>query len=74
MSLPKITDLKELKDSEITKKLEEVERELFDLRRKKATRQQFKSHEIKACKRQIAQILTLQRQRNVEFLLHLGAL
>ena len=37
----------------------ETENELFNLRFKKATRQNFKSHEIKHKKRRLAQLKTL---------------
>lgn len=38
--------------------LQSIEKELFDLRFKKATRQPFKSHKIKQLRRQVAQIKT----------------
>ena len=46
----------------------ETENQLFNLRFKKATRQKFKSHEIKFAKRRLAQLKTLlsSRLENVE--------
>ena len=48
---------------ELIKELKEAERVLFDLRFKKATRQPFKSHEIKATKKEVARIKTLLRDK-----------
>ena len=59
MSLPSFNDIKSLSNSEIYQKVIQTEKELFNLRFKKATRQTFKSHEIKSAKRQIAQLKTL---------------
>jgi len=39
---------------ELIKELKQAEKLLFDLRFKKATRQPFKSHEIKSTKKKIA--------------------
>jgi ribosomal protein L29 len=41
---------------ELIKELKEAEKVLFDLRFKKATRQLFKSHEIKATKKKVTKI------------------
>lgn len=59
MSLPQFTDILSLSDSEISEAILETENELFNLRFKKATRQNFKSHEIKSTKRRLAQLKTL---------------
>ena len=59
MSLPSFNDIKSLYNSEITEKIIQTEKELFNLRFKKATRQTFKSHEIKYAKRRLAQLKTL---------------
>jgi len=48
---------------ELIKELKEAEKVLFDLRFKKATRQPFKSHEIKATKKEVARIKTLLRDK-----------
>ena len=44
---------------EISEAIIETENQLFNLRFKKATRQNFKSHEIKNAKRRLAQLKTL---------------
>ncbi len=59
MGLPKFTDIISLSNAEISKEIIETENQLFNLRFKKATRQSFKSNEIKTAKRKIAQLKTL---------------
>jgi large subunit ribosomal protein L29 len=59
MGLPKFTDIISLSNTEISKEILETENQLFTLRFKKATRQNFKSNEIKNAKRRIAQLKTL---------------
>ena len=51
---------------EIPEAIIETERKLFDLRFKKATRQNFKSHEIKRTKRQLAHLRSLLTRRFLE--------
>ena len=59
MGLPKFTDIISLSNKEISETIIETENQLFNLRFKKATRQSFKSHEIKNAKRRLAQLKTL---------------
>lgn len=59
MSLPKFADIISLSNIEISEAIIETESQLFNLRFKKATRQSFKSHEIKNAKRRLAQLKTL---------------
>ena len=59
MSLPQFTDIVSLSNSEISEAIIETENKLFKLRFRKATRQSFKSHEIKFTKRRLAQLKTL---------------
>jgi ribosomal protein L29 len=63
MSLIKFIDNTQLSNEEIAKKIVDTENELFQLIFKKATRQAFKSHEIKSFKRLIAQLKTLLTER-----------
>jgi large subunit ribosomal protein L29 len=58
MNLPKFNDIKELSNNEISDAIIKTEKELFNLKFKKATRQTFKSHEIKFTKRRLAQLKT----------------
>lgn len=59
MSLHQFSKIKTLSNREISEIIIKTEKELFDLRFKKATRQPFKSHEIKNTKRKLAQLKTL---------------
>ena len=63
MSIPQFTDIISLSNTEISEAIIETENELFSLRFKKATRQTFKSHEIKYAKRRLAQLKTLLTMR-----------
>jgi len=68
MSLSKFADIISLSNDEISKAIIETENQLFNLRFKQATRQTFKSHEIKNAKRRLAQLKTLltSRLQNLE--------
>lgn len=59
MSLPQFADIIVLSNVEISDAIIETETKLFQLRFKKATRQNLKSHEIKHTKRKLAQLKTL---------------
>jgi large subunit ribosomal protein L29 len=48
---------------ELIKELKEAEKVLFDLRFKKATRQPFKPHQIKATKKKVAMLKTILRAK-----------
>ena len=63
MSFPQFNDIKLFSNIEISKNIIQAEKELFDLKFRKATRQPFKSHEIKYAKRKLAQLKTLLSQR-----------
>jgi ribosomal protein L29 len=63
MGIPQFTDIVSLSNTEISEAIIETENELFSLRFKKATRQTFKSHEIKYAKRRLAQLKTLLTMR-----------
>ena len=47
MTIPKFNSVISLSNTEISKEILKSEKQLFTLRFKKATRQSFKSHEIK---------------------------
>ena len=51
MGVPQFSNIISLSNAEISKAIIETENQLFNLRFKKATRQSFKSHEIKHTKR-----------------------
>ena len=59
MNIPKFDDINSLSNVEISEAILRTENELFQLTFKKATRQNFKSHEIKYAKRKLVQLKTL---------------
>jgi large subunit ribosomal protein L29 len=59
MSFPNFKDIKLLSNIEISNNIIQIEKDLFDLNFKKATRQPIKSHQIKYAKRKLAQLKTL---------------
>jgi large subunit ribosomal protein L29 len=59
MGLPQFADIRSLSNIEISDAILETETKLFNLRFKKATRQNFKSHDVKHTKRRLAQLKTL---------------
>ena len=59
MGISKFSDFLSLSITEIYDSITDAETKLFHLRLKKATRQTFKPHEVKATKRLVAQLKTL---------------
>jgi large subunit ribosomal protein L29 len=59
MGIPQFNDVTSFSNNEISEAIIQTEKELFNLRFKKATRQPFKTHEIKHTKRRLAQLKTL---------------
>ena len=67
MTLPQFADIKSLSNTEISEAIVETENKLFNLRFRKATRQTFKSHDVKHTKRRLAQLKTLLTSRLENF-------
>lgn len=61
----KITELRELNVEELTQKLSEFRKELFDLRMARAAGKLEKPHPIRQIRRGIAQIETLRREKGL---------
>lgn len=59
MSLSQFATIISLSNKEISEEIIKTGNEIFNLRFKKATRQNFKSHELKNAKRKLAQLKTL---------------
>jgi large subunit ribosomal protein L29 len=59
MAFSKIVQFKDFTQNEIESELLKIEKDLMDLRLKKATRQQYKSHQFKHLKHKKSQLLTL---------------
>ena len=59
MALPKFNEVTSFSNNQICEEIIQTEKELVNLRLKKATRQPFKSHQIKYAKRHLAHLKTL---------------
>ena len=66
MTIPTFAEIVSLSNQEILEAILETQNQLFKLRFKKATRQNFKPHEIKYAKRRLAQLKTLLTLRKDE--------
>ncbi|MEB3272971.1 MAG: 50S ribosomal protein L29 [Prochlorothrix sp.] len=66
MALSKAQDFRELNDEALAQEILAAKRQLFDLRFQKATRQLENSHhEFKHLKHRIAQMMTVERERQL---------
>nr|B8HMR2.1 RecName: Full=Large ribosomal subunit protein uL29; AltName: Full=50S ribosomal protein L29 [Cyanothece sp. PCC 7425] len=65
MALSKMKDLLDLSDAEVETQILDLKRQLFQLRLQKATRQEVKPHQFKHLRHQLAQLMTLERQRQL---------
>ena len=59
-----LKEFKGLNNTQIIEKVEELRKELFDLRFKQATRQLNETHRFSIIKKQIAQLLTLSKSQS----------
>ena len=64
MSKTATKDVRNLSDSEISDKIQNLRKELFDLRFKQATRQLAKTHRFKEVRTELAQLLTVSNERS----------
>lgn len=63
MAFAPLSELKNFDKETLNKEIVATKKQLFELRLKKATRQSFKPHLFKHNKRKIAQLLTLESQK-----------
>lgn len=63
MALSKIQDARDLSDQELDEQIRALRRQLFELRMQKATRQTVKPHLFKHTRHQLAQLMTVERER-----------
>ncbi len=61
----KTAELRELSDTELTEQIDELKQELFNLRFQMVTGQLDNPQLLKECRRNIARVLTIQRQRDL---------
>lgn len=66
MALPKIADARSLGDDELSDQILAVKKELFQLRMQQGTRQLEKPHQFKHVKHRLAQLLTVERERQLK--------
>ena len=59
-----LKEFKSLNNTQIIEKIEQLRKELFDLRFKQATRQLNETHRFSIIKKQIAQLLTLSKSQS----------
>jgi large subunit ribosomal protein L29 len=63
MALSKVQDARDLSDQELGEQIQVLKRQLFELRMQKATRQTVKPHLFKHTRHQLAQLMTVERER-----------
>ena len=59
-----LKEFKKLNSDQITAKIDQLRKDLFDLRFKQATRQLNETHKFKTIKKQVAQLLTLSKSQS----------
>ena len=59
-----LKEFKKLNSDQITEKIDQLRKDLFDLRFKQATRQLNETHKFKTIKKQVAQLLTLSKHQS----------
>ena len=66
MALPKVADARKLNDEELTQEIVNAKKKLFQLRLEQTTGRLEKPHLFKHTKHWIAQLLTVQGERQTE--------
>jgi large subunit ribosomal protein L29 len=66
MSLPKIEDARKLNEQELADEIVAVKKQLFELRLKKGTGRLEKTHEFKHARHRLAQLMTVEHQRQLQ--------
>ena len=59
-----LKEFKKLNSDQIIEKIDQLRKDLFDLRFKQATRQLNETHKFKTIKKQVAQLLTLSKSQS----------
>lgn len=65
MALPKISEIRDLSDQELQEQITAAKKQLFDLRFQQATRRLEKNHQFKHTRHRLAQLLTIERERQL---------
>ena len=66
MALPKISEIRDLSDQEVSDQITATKRQLFELRFQKATRQLAGTHQFKHLRHRLAQLMTIERERQIQ--------
>lgn len=66
MALPKIDEIRDLSDQEIEEQIIAVKKQLFELRFQKGTRRLEKPHQFKHNRHRLAQLMTIERERQLQ--------
>ena len=61
----KAFEIREMRDQEISDKLDELQKQLFELRSQAVTEKMSNSRAIMNCKREIARVKTISREREL---------
>ena len=59
-----LKEFKKLNSHQISEKIDQLRKDLFDLRFKQATRQLNETHKFKVIKKQVAQLLTISKSQS----------
>ena len=59
-----LKEFKKLNSDQITQKIDQLRKDLFELRFKQATRQLNETHKFKIIKKQVAKLLTLSKSQS----------
>ena len=59
-----LEEFKKLSSAQIGEKIDQLRKDLFDLRFKQATRQLNETHKFKTIKKQVAQLLTISKSQS----------
>ena len=59
-----LKEFKKFNSDQITEKINQLRKDLFDLRFKQATRQLNETHKFKTIKKQVAQLLTISKSQS----------
>ncbi|MFM7450252.1 MAG: 50S ribosomal protein L29 [Leptolyngbyaceae cyanobacterium] len=65
MPLPKIDEVRDLSEQELEEQIVATKRQLFELRFQKGTRRLEKTHEFKHTRHRLAQLMTVERERQL---------
>ncbi len=66
MALPKVSEVRNLSEEQLDEQIVATKRLLFDLRFQKGTRRLEKSHQFKHTRHRLAQLMTVERERQLQ--------